>query len=46
MKLEAFEKIVHERRSIRIYDTEADYNKEIVRKSLELAILSPNSGNM
>lgn len=46
MHIESFEKIVHERRSVRIYDTEADYNKEIVRKSLELAILSPNSSNM
>jgi nitroreductase len=41
-----FEQIVRSRRSMRIYDNEIQYNPEIVKKSLELAILSPNSSNM
>jgi nitroreductase len=41
-----FERIVKQRRSMRIYDQQTEYDKDIVRKSLELAILSPNSSNM
>lgn len=41
-----FEQIVKQRRSMRIYNQEIEYDKEIVKKSLELAILSPNSSNM
>ncbi len=41
-----FEKIVRSRRSMRKYDTTIEYNSNIVKKSLELAILSPNSSNM
>lgn len=41
-----FEKIVRSRRSMRKYDPQENYNKDIVKKSLELAILSPNSSNM
>ncbi len=43
---DAFTEIVNNRRSVRIYDQEAAYNPEIVTKSLELAIMSPNSSNM
>lgn len=41
-----FEHIVRSRRSMRRYDQEEPYDKDIVKKSLELAILSPNSSNM
>ncbi len=41
-----FEQIVHSRRSMRKYDETNKYNPDIVKKSLELAILSPNSSNM
>lgn len=41
-----FDKIVNERRSIRKYDQEAPYDKSIVERSLQRAILSPNSSNM
>ena len=41
-----FDEIVNSRRSIRIYDQESDYDKDIVKRSLERAILSPNSSNM
>ena len=41
-----FEQIVKQRRSMRVYNQEIEYDKEIVKKSLELAILSPSSSNM
>ncbi len=41
-----FEQIVRSRRSMRVYDNQTEYNPEIVKKSLELALLSPNSSNM
>ena len=41
-----FDRIVEERRSVRIYDQQADFDPEAVRRSLERAILSPNSSNM
>ncbi len=41
-----FEQIVRSRRSMRVYDNKTEYNPEIVKKSLELALLSPNSSNM
>lgn len=41
-----FEKIVKERRSIRRFVKDAQYNPDIVKKCLELAILSPNSSNL
>lgn len=43
---EIFDKVVRERRSIRKYDTSIDYDKDVVKRSLERAILSPNSSNM
>ncbi len=42
----AFEQIVHARRSMRVYGNHENYNPEIVKKSLDLALLSPNSSNM
>ncbi len=41
-----FDKIVKERRSVRIYDKSHNYDKSIVERSIERAILSPNSSNM
>jgi len=46
MSNDVFEQIVHSRRSMRNYDTDEAYDRDIVKKSLELAILSPNSSNM
>lgn len=43
---QAFDKVVNARRSIRIYDQELEYDKTIVERSLQRAILSPNSSNM
>ncbi|PWJ44603.1 nitroreductase family protein [Sediminitomix flava] len=44
--VDSFNQIVQERRSVRVYDTEFDFDHEAVQRSLELAILSPNSSNM
>lgn len=41
-----FEHIVRSRRSMRKYDQTASYDPEIVKKSIELAMLSANSSNM
>ncbi|HCQ29574.1 MAG TPA: nitroreductase family protein [Flavobacteriales bacterium] len=38
--------IINYRRSVRIYDDEAPYNSEVVRKCIERATLAPNSSNM
>lgn len=46
MYQEAFEAIVNSRRSNRSYDPAVEVPDEVIRKSLELAILSPNSSNM
>jgi len=45
-KAEAFNEIVNERRSVRNYDENHSYDKSIVERSLQRAILSPNSSNM
>lgn len=41
-----FEEIVHLRRSNRVFDANVEIPDEVIRKSLELALLSPNSSNM
>ncbi|MGR5166364.1 nitroreductase family protein [Vibrio astriarenae] len=38
--------LVHARRSVRKYDSSAQFNHDDVQKALELALLSPNSSNM
>ncbi len=43
---EVFDSIVKSRRSVRIYDQTKPYDKSIVERSLQRAILSPNSSNM
>lgn len=41
-----FDAIVNGRRSVRIYDTEAPWDANAVTRSLERAVLSPNSSNL
>ena len=41
-----FDEIVKKRRSVRIYDTEAIFDKNAIMRSLERAVLAPNSSNM
>ena len=41
-----FENVVRSRRSIRSYENAEGFDHDIVKKSLELSILSPNSSNM
>lgn len=43
---QVFDSIVQERRSVRIYDEKADFDHEAVQRSLERAVLAPNSSNM
>lgn len=48
MKNEAqvFDEIVHMRRSVRIYDPEAPFDPSAVERSLQRALLAPNSSNL
>jgi nitroreductase len=46
MHASVFDEIVQKRRSNRKFDTKAEVPASVVRKSLERAILSPNSSNM
>lgn len=41
-----FDQIINARRSVRIYDENAQFDSKIVTKSLERAVLSANSSNM
>lgn len=41
-----FDRIVQERRSVRIYDPQFDFDGNVVQRSIERAVLSPNSSNM
>lgn len=41
-----FDEIVQKRRSVRIYDSEANFEGSAVERSLERATLAPNSSNM
>ncbi len=41
-----FDEIVHLRRSNRVFDADIEVPDEVIRKGLELALLSPNSSNM
>lgn len=43
---QVFDQIVNERRSVRVYDAEAAFDHDAVRRSIERAILAPNSSNM
>ena len=41
-----FDQVVTERRSVRFYDPEAEFDHESVKRSLERAVLAANSSNM
>jgi nitroreductase len=41
-----FDEIVNERRSVRIYDENAEFDEQSVTRSLDRALLSPNSSNL
>lgn len=41
-----FDEIVRSRRSVRIYDELADWDENVVQRSLERAVLAPNSSNL
>lgn len=41
-----FQEIVESRRSVRVFDQEHDFDHDAVKRSLELAVLSPNSSNL
>jgi nitroreductase len=41
-----FDEIVKRRRSVRIYDSDAFFDEKAVERSLERAVLAPNSSNM
>lgn len=43
---DSFRQIVEQRRSVRIYDQNAEFDPQVVQRCLELATLSPNSSNM
>ncbi len=43
---ELFDEIVEARRSVRVYDAEADFDHDSVKRSVDRAILAPNSSNM
>lgn len=45
-KAEVFDSIVKERRSIRVYKSDIPVPDEVMKRSLERTILSPNSSNM
>jgi len=38
--------IVNERRSVRIFDQETTFDRQVVKKCIEAAVLAPNSSNM
>ncbi|OBT09433.1 nitroreductase [Vibrio sp. UCD-FRSSP16_10] len=42
----SFSHLIHSRRSVRKYDQTTDFNHDIVKKALDLTVLSPNSSNM
>ena len=44
--IESFRQIVEQRRSVRVYDTQSDFDPNVLQRCLELATLSPNSSNM
>jgi nitroreductase len=46
MLAESFQEIINRRRSNRKFDATVPVPDEVIRRSLERAILSPNSSNM
>ena len=45
-RAQIFETIVQERRSVRKYDTNTPFDHDAVKRSIERAVLAPNSSNM
>jgi len=43
---QVFDQLVNDRRSVRIYDEDSSFDHEVVQRSLERAVLAPNSSNM
>lgn len=41
-----FDALVQDRRAVRVFEPLENFDKEVVRRSLERAVLSPNSSNM
>jgi nitroreductase len=46
MAADVFDRIVNERRSVRIYDADAPFDKAAVKRCIERAVLAANSSNM
>jgi nitroreductase len=46
MQTQDFDKIIQKRRSVRIYDEAVPFDENAVKRSIDRAILSPNSSNM
>jgi len=43
---EAFDQVVNRRRSVRVFDADAAFDPEAVARSIDRALLSPNSSNL
>lgn len=41
-----FDALIQERRAVRVFESSEDFDKTVVKRSLERAVLSPNSSNM
>lgn len=41
-----FDELVQDRRAVRVFETLGSFDKDVVKRSLERAVLSPNSSNM
>lgn len=41
-----FDDLVNYRRAVRVFETPEDFDKDLVKRSLQRAVLSPNSSNM
>jgi nitroreductase len=46
MTIQNFDKIIQKRRSVRIYDKTVPFDESAIERSVDRAILSPNSSNM
>ena len=46
MQIQDFDKIIQKRRSVRIYDEAIPFDGSAIKRSLDRAVLSPNSSNM
>lgn len=44
--VEMFDEIIDYRRAIRVFDSKADFDESVIKRSIERAVLSPNSSNL